>query len=154
CGDFVSGFGQPNRSSTDPAWRIEQVRTERDAFLLKEHPNRLDVLQWRADDSSGHSSPPDGDLGRAVDRRRVHLEPAERLHPMPSAAHEEAAKLIKAVDAVLDRHGQDVIQARTVSASLVRSPMRYVAASDTPAWRASSGARATNRGDRSTSTVR
>src|SRR5207244_2991145 len=35
---------------------------------------------------------------------------------MPSAAHEEAAKLMKAVDAVLDRHGQNVIQVLPVSA--------------------------------------
>src|SRR3989454_1190740 len=65
--DLESGFREPHRPSADPARHIEEVRPGCDAFPLEEHPNRLDVLQWRANDPSRHSSPPDDDLGRAVD---------------------------------------------------------------------------------------
>src|SRR3989454_245039 len=84
--DLESGFREPNRPSADPARHIEEVRPGCDAFPLEEHPNRLDVLQWRPNDPRGHSSPPDDDLGRAVDRGRAHLESAEPLRRMPSAA--------------------------------------------------------------------
>src|SRR2546422_8601006 len=42
--DLESGFREPNRPPADPARDIEEVRPACDAFLLEEHPNRLDVL--------------------------------------------------------------------------------------------------------------
>src|SRR3989442_8933596 len=56
--DLVSGFREPNRPSSDPAGHIEEVRPGCDAFLLEEHPNRLDVLQWRADEFFRRFFPP------------------------------------------------------------------------------------------------